>query len=451
MADFLVDFALKLAHISWLTSASRHPNINTCTDTQHDYTAQLSLPERKSFDSDLRINFSTILNTSKDHKAGVVSAALLAKYKKMKRSTLVYRGAGVLFLGVFLIIGGSYFLFSPLSAKANIFTSLSNMYSSATDSPSQVSQNSQRIPLLQATVNPDPLTKKTPIDTSIVDGEALSNENIGFIKQSTSTEVTTSQGPDHISVYTVHAGDSLGQIAQMFDVSVNTILFANDIKKASDIAPGQILVILPISGIKYTVKKSDTIASIAKAYSADADEIADYNGLTTSSKLTVGDQIIIPNVDGPAVTTTTTTKTTGTTKTTTSTTKSGTKFVSAAGGSSIDPSGYFMRPISGGVRTQGIHGHNAVDLATTYGSPIFAAADGTVIIAKSSGYNGGYGSYVVIQHSNGMQTLYGHMSKVNVAVGSTVSKGQIIGAIGTSGNATGPHVHFEVHGGVNPF
>ena len=116
-------------------------------------------------------------------------------------------------------------------------------------------------------------------------------------------------------------------------------------------------------------------------------------------------------------------------------------------------SNYFRRPINGGIKTQGIHGHNGVDLASFGGVhiPVLAAADGVVIISKSSGWNGGYGDYVVIKHSNGMQTLYGHLSEVFVSSGDRVTKGQQIGKMGNTGQSTGVHLHFEVRGGRNPF
>ena len=104
------------------------------------------------------------------------------------------------------------------------------------------------------------------------------------------------------------------------------------------------------------------------------------------------------------------------------------------------------------AQTQNIHGYNAVDLAAPTGTPIMAAADGTVIVAKSGGWNGGYGSYVVIQHGNGSQTLYAHMSKVAAYDGESVVQGQVIGYVGETGDATGPHVHFEIRDGIrNPF
>jgi murein DD-endopeptidase MepM/ murein hydrolase activator NlpD len=103
------------------------------------------------------------------------------------------------------------------------------------------------------------------------------------------------------------------------------------------------------------------------------------------------------------------------------------------------------------VKTQGIHGHNAVDLASSYGTNIMAAADGTVIVAKIGGWNGGYGNYVVINHPNGTQTLYAHMSSISVSVGQGVTQGESIGRMGETGDATGVHVHFEIRGAPNPF
>jgi murein DD-endopeptidase MepM/ murein hydrolase activator NlpD len=109
-----------------------------------------------------------------------------------------------------------------------------------------------------------------------------------------------------------------------------------------------------------------------------------------------------------------------------------------------------IRPANA-VKTQGIHGHNGVDFGGPTGTSIKAAAGGTVTVARNGGYNGGYGSYVVISHPNGTQTLYAHMSSVGVSVGQNVGQGDYIGAIGNTGKSTGPHLHFEVRGARNPF
>jgi murein DD-endopeptidase MepM/ murein hydrolase activator NlpD len=115
-------------------------------------------------------------------------------------------------------------------------------------------------------------------------------------------------------------------------------------------------------------------------------------------------------------------------------------------------SGYFGNPLNGAGRlSQGLHGHNGVDLSAPAGTPIYAAASGTATTVKSDGgYNSGYGNYVVISHPNGTSTLYAHMSSVAIAAGS-VSKGQVIGYVGRTGIATGNHLHFEVRGAQNPF
>ena len=102
-----------------------------------------------------------------------------------------------------------------------------------------------------------------------------------------------------------------------------------------------------------------------------------------------------------------------------------------------------------GRRSQGIHGYNGVDIAAPAGTPIVASASGDVIIARSAGWNGGYGNYIVIKHDNGTQTLYAHMSSLAVS-GGTVEKGELIGYVGISGRATGYHLHFEVRGAKNP-
>ena len=117
----------------------------------------------------------------------------------------------------------------------------------------------------------------------------------------------------------------------------------------------------------------------------------------------------------------------------------------------VSASGNFIHPVPGATRTQGIHGYNGVDLAAAIGTPVRAAASGEVIVSKSSGWNGGYGNYVVIKHSNGTQTLYAHTSSNTVGVGATVEAGETIAYVGNSGRSTGAHLHFEVRGASNPF
>lgn len=298
------------------------------------------------------------------------------------------------------------------------------------ESESAKNLNSQNLPLLQAAINIDPDPAKGGADINTIEDKALIAESgVG----GSFVEISEKRN-SKISVYTVKTGDTLSQIADMFNVSVNTIRWANDFDGA--IQPGQELVILPISGLKHTVKSGGTIADIAKIYHADVREIALFNGISEDKYLEAGEVVIVPYAEKETPKTT-----------------SSSKLAKSSGSSSSSSSGnsWLIRPIDSGYKSQGIHGYNAVDLASKTGVPVHAAASGKVIISKTSGWNGGYGLYVVIEHSNGVQTLYGHLSSVNVNSGQWVNQGETIGALGNTGRSTGPHLHFEVRGAKNPF
>ena len=370
-------------------------------------------------------------------------------------------------LAVF-IVTGLYASFVSTSS-ADVISLLSSVFNNASvGSVPEIEQvrvkNLQTMPLLAASLSPvaqDNSASSSEVTgdlqaTSLVDGKALTNENSSVTNGPAGVHEKDPAYSDRISIYTVRKGDTLEQVAKMYNVSPSTILWANDMKKGSTLKPDQVITILPISGIKYTVKKGDTLASVAKKYKSNIDEIASFNNLDDGTVLAIGDEIIIPDAEGDTQTDTTSTKPSksgSTGKDTKKGSKGGKKF--AQGGDSgshmVDPAGYLTRPINGGIRTQGIHGHNGVDLASSYGTPILAAADGQVIVVKTGGWDGGYGNYVVIQHPNGLQTLYGHMSAVLVSVGQHVDQGQEIGKMGSTGESTGVHLHFEVRGGRNPF
>jgi LysM repeat protein len=293
----------------------------------------------------------------------------------------------------------------------------------------EIGTNSQNMALLQAVITPDPKASTTKDSSVIIASNSLAIET----QVSPDSKIVDN---DQISLYVVHQGDTLPAIAKMFGVSVNTIRWGNDIK-GNSVSVGQTLVIMPISGIQHTVKSGDTLQSIAKQHKGDMDEILQYNNLVKNSKIAVGDVIFVP--DGEAVSTPSTNTNPKTTKPSTS---------------MPVYDGYYMRPIIGGVKTQGVHGHNGVDLASSYGAKIYASADGEVLISKNSGWNGGYGSYIVLKHGNGTQTLYGHLSGTAVSAGDTVKQGQVIGYMGNSGQVTGHtgiHLHFEIRGARNPF
>jgi len=330
-------------------------------------------------------------------------------------------------LSVFLM------LIIPFSAaNAGILSFFEELFSRTDNVLEKKYVNSQTAVILQAAVNPDPNPSKGGGDITIVGESALLPES-GPLGTLADVE-DVSPKSDQISVYVVREGDSLSQIAKMFGVSVNTIVWANDIGSGGVIKEGQQLIILPVSGLEYTIRKGDTPGKIAKKYGGDATEILAFNDISDESGLIVGDIIIIPN---------------GKKATPIYNTKSSSKIVRGTNVPSYG--GYYMRPVSGAKRSQGLHGYNAVDLAGPYGTPIVASASGRVIISKDSGWNGGYGKYIVVEHDNGTQTLYAHNSGNIVKRGQVVVQGQVIGYIGNTGRSTGPHVHFEIRGAKNPW
>jgi LysM repeat protein len=370
---------------------------------------------------------------------------------------------------VFVALGVT---FIPSSSSADVISVLSSVFrNNSVGALQEIEQvhvkNIQTMPILTATANPldgsstIDAVKEVKANASLVEGKALTNENSSVTDGAFSAySIGAGAASDRISLYTVHDGDTVEQIASMFGVTPNTILWANDLKKGTALSPDQVLVILPISSFKYQVTKGDTVQSVADKFNGDENEIAQFNNMNSGDDLAVGDFIMIPDGDGSILASENKKVADAAAiaadkkKKAAASAKKNPKGTTGSDNSSkvfADSTGYFTRPIIGGVRTQGIHGNNGVDLASTYGTSILAAASGQVIVSKSGGWGGGYGTYVVIKHPNGMQTLYGHLSQALVSVGQNVTKGQEVGKMGSTGQSTGVHLHFEVRGGRNPF
>ena len=286
-------------------------------------------------------------------------------------------------------------------------------------------------PALRAALNSDPNPAKGGGEITIAGGVALVPE-IGPSGTLADIEVAR-PGADQISIYVVREGDTLSQIAELFGVSTNTIIWANDLSRGNVIRPGETLAILPVSGIRHPVIKGDTLASIIKKYKGDTDEVLAYNNLQAGATLSVGDIVIVPYGTAPQTVPSASVR----------------AVARGTGGPALD--GYFLRPMVGGRRSQGIHGYNGIDIAASTGTAVLASASGEVILSRSYGYNGGYGQYIVVRHGNGTQTLYAHLSENYVFAGARVVQGQVIGAVGNTGRSTGSHLHFEVRGARNPF
>ena len=340
----------------------------------------------------------------------------------------------------------------PSQAKAGFFSAIlgNDVYADTANTDlTQPSQTSSTMELPQASVSPvsimqnkdsnNDMPDDTNIDTSISDNALQSSVGPMGVSDGTSTTDSSSLST---SVYVVRKGDSIAQIAKMFGVSVNTILWANDMKPGDKLSEGDVLFILPISGLEHTVTKGQTLKSIAKLYKVDVNDIIQNNDVTENTKLAVGDILIIPNAQKSE--------------------ENGKPIRNEDLGAIItrdklyyeqhpvqNLAGYFIDPVPGYRLSQGIHDNNAVDLAIAKGTPIHAAAAGRILLARY-GYNGGFGNVVIIDHSNGIQTLYAHQSKIIAHAGDEVSQGEVIGYVGSTGHSTGPHLHFEVHGAQNP-
>lgn len=281
---------------------------------------------------------------------------------------------------------------------------------------------------------------------------STSISDVGSVADDQAPEDNIPQEPV-ITTYVVKSGDTLSGIADKFNITINTIRWANDLTPKSAIKPGDELVILPVSGIEYTVKKGDTLSGIAIKFDANQEDILKYNDVEANA-IKVGTELIIPGAE-PIVVKAPVKKPTPVatptqSKTERATTSKDTDETPKSGDAQSTSSEYTV-PVHG-ILTQGVHDRNAVDFGVSVGTPVMSFKSGTVIVAKSSGYNGGYGNYIVVNHEGSCQTQYSHLSKVQVSVGDKVSMGETIGLSGNTGRSTGPHLHLNVSNcGGNPF
>jgi murein DD-endopeptidase MepM/ murein hydrolase activator NlpD len=237
----------------------------------------------------------------------------------------------------------------------------------------------------------------------------------------------TGQNRKDVSNYTVQPGDTLQSVANGNNISVDTLLWANSLTNSSTIKVGQTLTILPTDGLLHVVKSGNTVSAIAQTYKVKVNDIISFNNLANQDDIYIGDILIIPGGIMP-------------------------KKVSSTINNNQVPlaDNYFIFPTSGRI-TQGLHYYNAIDVANSCGTPIYAAASGVVQRAVfNNSWNLGMGNYVTILHPNGTVTYYGHFENVFVKPGDKVTVGDRIGLMGRTGNATGCHVHFEVVGAKNP-
>jgi murein DD-endopeptidase MepM/ murein hydrolase activator NlpD len=258
-------------------------------------------------------------------------------------------------------------------------------------------------------------------------GEVTTAEVFGLTREAVPITLIPERPRVDIAEHLVVAGDTLYGIAKEYGLSAETIMFANGLEQNPDLLRlGQKLVILPVNGIMHTVAAKDTLDKIAKTYKVKPEAIVSYelNHLDLKNpQIAVGQKLIVPGgkKEIPQV---------------------ATVYRGTAPRGAKTGTGKLIWPTSGSLTQAFKPLHKALDIARGVGTPIKAADNGYVVTAGWS--NVGYGNYIVIDHGNGLQTLYGHLSRIYVKPGDVVTRGAVIGAMGTTGNSTGPHLHFEV-------
>jgi len=268
----------------------------------------------------------------------------------------------------------------------------------------------------------------------------LGGQDQVIVSFQTPVTVVSEKPRDKIIEYEVLGGDTVSGIAEKFGISVDTIKWANNMSDVDSIKPGDKLKILPVSGVAHTVASGDTIYSVAKKYQAEAQAILDFpfNEVGDNLSLKIGQVLIVPDGVPPA-----------------KPKAPPTQYLAKVNipQEPIAAIGKFLWPAFGQISQYFSWYHPAVDISNLSGGPIKAADSGKVIV---SGWpdNSGYGRRIIIDHGNGFTTLYAHLSSTAVSVGQYVSRGQIIGMMGTTGRSTGVHLHLEIRkNGValNPF
>lgn len=222
--------------------------------------------------------------------------------------------------------------------------------------------------------------------------------------------------------HTVQSGDTLSAIAKQYSTTVTVLAQSNSLANPNLIVVGQKLRIPTGDGILYTIKAGDTLWDIATRQGISLAALKEANPHLDPKRLAIGSTITVPAV--------------------------GDRLLASRQGTAIALAWPLTGRISSSFGWRTGRMHQGLDIAASSGQLITAPAPGQVV---STGWCGGYGQRVIVDHGRGLKTLYAHCSTILVKPGDKVQSGQGIARVGATGNATGPHLHFEVHVGGRPY
>ncbi len=293
-----------------------------------------------------------------------------------------------------------------------------------------------------------------PVETPVFTQPRLFN---AVMRLSNLHTIIPTRPREEVITYTVGTGDSVFGIAKAFNLQPESVLWANydQLKDSPDmLTPGMILNIPPVDGVYYTWKEGDTIEGVASAFKAEAEDILSWSGNhldLIDPQIKPGTKILIPGGKREFVQWVIPTIPRGRAGVSRSVYGPG---ACDGGYEGAYGSGFFVWPAANHFLSGNDYwsGHLGIDIAGATGDGIFASDSGVVVF--SGWATGGYGYVIMIDHGNGYQTLYGHLSQTAARCGQSVYQGQYIGAMGSTGNSTGAHLHFEIRymgGFINPW
>ncbi|MCS7233162.1 MAG: M23 family metallopeptidase [Synergistetes bacterium] len=236
-----------------------------------------------------------------------------------------------------------------------------------------------------------------------------------------------------LSPYVVKPGDTLWDIAKKFNITLDTIISANDLKSVDLLKIGQVIKVPNVSGVFHKVGKDESLEKIAKTYNVDIEHIKKYN--EDIKELKVGTLVFIPGgklLEEKQPSRPRWLASRGTSQ----------RFIWPLEGTINSDFGWRRDPLS-----KRREFHSGIDIDGSAGEYVRASRAGRVVYA---GWQSGYGLLIVIDHGDGWETWYAHCSRINVREGQYVRQGEIIGRVGSTGRTTGSHLHFEIRNNGRP-